>query len=65
MSSKKNQKRQRVLKVDLHIELLLSNYNNKDNFEIVQIQLNECHKKIKKALSSNINRIDTVICVFP
>ena len=31
-----------------------------DNFEIVQIQLNECHKKIKKALSSNINRIEII-----
>ena len=59
-SSKKNQKRQRVLKVDLHIELLLSNYNDKDNFEIVQIQLNECHKKINKALSSDINRIEII-----
>ena len=42
-----------VLKVDLHIELLTSNYHYLDNFEIVQIQLNECHNKIEKALNSN------------
>ncbi len=46
-----------VLKVDLHIELLTSNYHYLDNFEIVQIQLNECHQKIEKALNSNYQKL--------
>jgi dsDNA-specific endonuclease/ATPase MutS2 len=49
----KQQRSNSVLKVDLHIELLTSNYHYMDNFEIVQIQLNECHNKIEKALNSN------------
>jgi dsDNA-specific endonuclease/ATPase MutS2 len=49
----KQQRSNSVLKVDLHIELLTSNYHYLDNFEIVQIQLNECHNKIEKALNSN------------
>ena len=48
---------QTVLKVDLHIELLTSNYHYLDNFEIVQMQLNECHKKIQQAINSNITKL--------
>ena len=46
-----------VLKIDLHIELLSNNYEYLDNFEIVQIQLSECHKKIEKALHSNYEKL--------
>ena len=53
----KQQRSQSVLKIDLHIELLTSNYQYLDNFEIVQIQLNECHGKIEKALNSNCQKI--------
>ncbi len=55
--TKKRQKGQSVLKVDLHIELLNSSYHHLDNFEIVQIQLNECHKKIQQAINSNISKL--------
>jgi dsDNA-specific endonuclease/ATPase MutS2 len=55
--SQKRQKSQTVLKVDLHIELLTSNYHYLDNFEIVQMQLNECHKKIQQAINSNISKL--------
>ena len=55
--SQKMQKSQTVLKVDLHIELLTSKYHYLDNFEIVQIQLNECHKKIQQAINSNISKL--------
>ena len=55
--SQKRQKSQTVLKVDLHIEFLNSNYHYLDNFEIVQMQLNECHKKIQKAINSNISKL--------
>ena len=55
--SQKRQKGQTVLKVDLHIELLTSNYHYLDNFEIVQMQLNECHKKIQQAINSNISEL--------
>jgi dsDNA-specific endonuclease/ATPase MutS2 len=53
----KQQRSNSVLKVDLHIELLTSNYHYMDNFEIVQIQLNECHTKIEKALNSNYQKV--------
>ena len=53
----KKQKSQTVLKVDLHIELLTSNYHYLDNFEIVQMQLNECHKKIQQAINSNTSKL--------
>ena len=53
----KQQRSQSVLEVDLHIELLTSNYNYMDNFEIVQIQLNECQNKIEKALNSNFQKL--------
>jgi dsDNA-specific endonuclease/ATPase MutS2 len=53
----KQQRSQSVLKVDLHIELLTSNYNYMDNFEIIQIQLNECHNKIETALNSNFQKL--------
>ena len=48
---------QTVLKVDLHIELLTSNYHYLNNFEIVQMQLNECHKKIQQSINSNISKL--------
>ncbi|MEC7863945.1 MAG: Smr/MutS family protein [Bacteroidota bacterium] len=60
IKSQKQQRSQRVLKVDLHIELLISNYQYMDNFEIVQIQLNECHNKIEKALNSKITKIEII-----
>ena len=58
--SQKQQKSQSILKVDLHIELLTSNYHYMDNFEIVQLQLNVCQGKVEKALNSNITKIEIV-----
>ena len=46
-----------VLKIDLHIELLTRNYQYLDNFEIVQIQLNECQKALERAINSNIQKL--------
>jgi len=57
LKSKKQEKSQTMLKVDLHIELLTDNYQYMDNFEIVQIQLDLCQKKIEKALNSNYQKI--------
>ena len=37
--------------------MLTSNYHYLDNFEIVQMQLNECHKKIQQAINSNISKL--------
>jgi len=53
----KQQRNHSILKVDLHIELLTDNFQYMDNFEIVQIQLNLCQKKIEKALNSNYQKI--------
>jgi len=55
--SQKQEKSQSILKVDLHIELLRDNVQYLDNFEIVQIQLDLCQKKIEKALNSNYQKI--------
>ena len=60
IKSQKQQRSQSVLKVDLHIELLTSNHQYMDSFEIVQIQLNECHNKIKKALNSKITKLEII-----
>tara|TARA_B100000214_G_scaffold195701_1_gene141590 strand:+ start:246 stop:752 length:507 start_codon:yes stop_codon:yes gene_type:complete len=57
---RKNQRSQNFLKVDLHIELLTSNYHYMDNFEIVQLQLNECHKNLEKAIKTGMSRIEIV-----
>jgi len=56
-SSFKRDKSSTILKIDLHIELLSGSYQYLDNFEIVQIQLNECHLKIEKALHSNYQKL--------
>ena len=55
--STKQQRSQTVLKVDLHIELLTSHYQFMDNFEIVQIQLKECQKRLEYALNSKITKL--------
>ena len=57
LESQKQEKSQTLLKVDLHIELLTDNYQYMDNFEIVQIQLDLCQKKIEKALNSNYQKM--------
>jgi len=53
----KRDKRSAILKIDLHIEHLSVSYQYLDNFEIVQIQLNECHLRIEKALNSNYQKL--------
>jgi len=53
----KQQRSQSVLKVDLHIELLIDNYQYISNFEIVQIQLDECQKNVEKALNSSYQKL--------
>ena len=58
--SQKQERKKSVLKVDLHIELLTSNYQFLENFEVVQIQLNECHNKIEKALNSKITKLEII-----
>ena len=56
-NSFKRDKSSTILKIDLHIELLIGSYQYLDNFEIVQIQLNECHLKIENALNSNYQKL--------
>ena len=53
----KNRRKKSVLKIDLHINLLISNYKHLDNFEIVQIQLSECKKKVDLALNSRAAKL--------
>ena len=57
INSFKRDKSSTILKIDLHIELLIDSYQYLDNFEIVQIQLNECHLRIEKALNSNYQKL--------
>ena len=56
-NSFKRDKSSTILKIDLHIELLSGSYQYLDNFEIVQMQLNECHKKIQQVINSNISKL--------
>jgi len=60
IKSYKKQRSQSVLRVDLHIELLTKDYKHMDNLEIVQLQLNECHNKIEKALNSKITKLEII-----
>ena len=53
-------KQKKVLTVDLHIELLYPNFKCLDNSQIIQIQLNECRDRIRKALHSKITRMDII-----
>tara|TARA_B110000003_G_C16473577_1_gene466661 strand:+ start:168 stop:674 length:507 start_codon:yes stop_codon:yes gene_type:complete len=55
--SSKKEKSHSFLKVDLHIELLMDNFMYLDNFEIIQIQLDVCQRKIEKCLKSNYKRM--------
>jgi dsDNA-specific endonuclease/ATPase MutS2 len=55
--SPKQQRSQTILKVDLHIELLSSDYQYMDNFEIVQFQLKACQQKLEYALNSKITKV--------
>ena len=57
LKSQKQERSQTILKIDLHIELLTDNFQYMDNFDIVQIQLDVCQKKIEKALNSNYQKI--------
>lgn len=57
LKSQKQDKSQAVLIIDLHVELLTDNFQHMNNFEIVQMQLDICHKKVEKALSSNCQKI--------
>ena len=55
--SAKQQRSQTILKVDLHIDLLASDYQHMDNFEIVQLQLKHCQNKLEYALNSRITKV--------
>ena len=50
----------KVLTIDLHIEILSSNYKHLDNSQIIQIQLNECHDRIRYVLERGIARMDII-----
>ena len=53
----KQQRSQTVLKIDLHVELLTSDYQYMHNSEIIQLQLETCHKKLEYALNSKITKV--------
>tara|TARA_B100001758_G_scaffold247942_1_gene268829 strand:+ start:37495 stop:38001 length:507 start_codon:yes stop_codon:yes gene_type:complete len=58
--SVKSQKKASILRVDLHIELLTTDYHNMSNIEIVQLQLDVCEKNIHKALHSNFTSLQII-----
>ncbi len=45
------------LKVDLHIEKLITNHKGMSNFDIVQIQLNEFERQLDAAIASGMLEI--------
>ena len=54
---KKNQRFSKVLKIDLHIELIIDYYKELENHEIVNIQLKKCENAIRKAMNTRIEKI--------
>lgn len=55
--TKKNQRFSKVLKIDLHIELIIDYYKELENHEIVNIQLKKCENAIRKAMNTRIEKI--------
>lgn len=55
--TKKNQRFSKVLKIDLHIELIIDYYKELENHEIVNIQLKKCENAIRKAINTRIEKI--------
>ena len=55
--TKKNQRFSKVLKIDLHIELIIDYYKELENHEIVNIQLKKCENEIRKATNTGIEKI--------
>tara|TARA_Y100001978_G_scaffold177342_1_gene170775 strand:+ start:558 stop:1061 length:504 start_codon:yes stop_codon:yes gene_type:complete len=57
IKTKKNQRFSKVLKIDLHIELIIDYYKELKNHEIVNIQLKKCEHEIRKAMNTRIEKI--------
>ena len=57
IKTKKNQRFSKVLKIDLHIELIIDYYKELGNHEIVNIQLKKCENEIRKAMNTRIEKI--------
>ena len=55
--TKKNQRFSKVLKIDLHIELIIDYYKELENHKIVNIQLKKCENAIRKAMNTRIEKI--------
>ena len=55
--TKKNQRFSKVLKIDLHIELIIDYFKELENHEIVNIQLKKCENAIRKAMNTRIEKI--------
>ena len=56
-TNSKQKRSQTVLKIDLHVELLTSDYQNMHNSEIIQLQLTTCQKKLEYSLNSKITKV--------
>tara|TARA_B100001564_G_C20423071_1_gene571012 strand:- start:91 stop:600 length:510 start_codon:yes stop_codon:yes gene_type:complete len=57
VKAKKNQRFSKVLKIDLHIELIIDYYKELENHEIVNIQLKKCENEIRKVINTRIEKI--------
>ena len=56
-SNKDKTKDNLSIKIDLHIELLTTHFNQMSNFEIVKLQLDFCHKKINEFMNSKYHTL--------
>ena len=54
---KEKSKNKSIAKIDLHIELLTPYFDQMDNFDIVQMQLDVCQKKIDEILNSTFQKL--------
>ena len=60
VSKNKNNREKDNVKLDLHIELLVEDYNMMSISEILQIQLKECRKKLDYMINNNSPKLTIV-----
>ena len=63
LTKKKQLKKKRkynTIKVDLHMDALMIKNSSLENFEILQLQTEECHNMIKSALNSSVKKIEII-----
>ena len=56
----KKKSKEKSQKVDLHIQFLKKEFNNLSDFEILQIQIDECYSLIENAFKKNMDCLEII-----